>query len=156
VNFNEPLDGSGLLVSNYYIQNPTTYIMVKLTEKPVFYNNDNIIVSLQLTNEQKSFIDSGYSLFVQGVCDGAKNSLTGQIVPNSTFVTYDSANNKPRVVKIEAIDRSTLAVTFNQQLKRVDIGAFMLNTSAPSSITTRVNSEGNTVVTLGVRLGRSF
>lgn len=155
VYFNEALDESSVLISNYCIQNPTNNIMSRLTEKPVFFNG-NSIVRLPLTYEQKKLIESGYHLVVSDVCDAAKNSLPGQVILNSKMLGYNSADNKPRIIKLEAVDNRTLVITFNQYLKRVDRSAFMLNAESPADIKVSVNDEGSTVVTLTTASSREF
>lgn len=155
VYFNEALDEASLSISNYCIHNPTNNLMSRLTEKPVFFNG-NTIVRLSLTNEQKNLIESEYHLVVSDVRDIAKNSLPGQVISNSKMLGYNSTDNKPRIVKLEAVDKSTLVITFNQYLKRVDKSVFILNGETPSDMKVLVNDEGNTVVTLKAISSREF
>jgi ribosomal protein S16 len=153
--FNEDVGEAALNAQNYSIQNPQNQIMTRLTETPSFYNG-NRIVRLSLTNEQRALIDSGYNVFVSNVQDGTGNVLAGQIVLNSSIGSFDSSDNRPGVLSLVAVDKNTMAVTFNQKLTRVDEGVFILNGAVPASMNLTVNSEGNTVATLKAAVGHEF
>lgn len=150
--FNEPVGNGALSIQNYSIQSPQSYMMTRLTEAPSFYNG-NKVVKLPLTNEQKALIDSGYNVFVSNVQDLGGNVLAGQIVLNTNIGTFDSNDNRPKIISIEATDKKTLVVTFNQSLIKVDDSAFTINGAFPASMNLSTNKDGNTVVTLKTASG---
>lgn len=147
VSFNEAVNQTALNIENYYIQNPVSSLMVKLTEKPVYYN-DNRIIRIPLTDEQRNLIYSGYDVFIRDVQDLNNNKLVGQIIKNSKIADFDSNDNRPQITKLEAISKNQLRITFNQSLKTVDKDAFLLNGRQPKACTLTSNTEGNSIVTL--------
>lgn len=153
--FTEPVNNTAIDISNYYLQNPSSGMMVKLTEKPSALD-ENKTIRLPLTGEQKELVNQGYNLFVSGIQDVYKNPLPGQIVQNSKLVTFDSSENKPKIVKLEAVDKKTLVVTFDQSLKRVDMNAILLNGASPAAMELGINDDGNTIVTLTAMSDREF
>lgn len=153
--FNEALDESSLTISNYAMQNPTSYIMSKLSGKPEFVSGSSV-VRVPITDEEKKMIESGYHVFVSDICDLEKNVLLGQVVINSNIKGYNSSDNKPKVERIEAVDKRTVEITFNQYLTRIDKESFMVNGEAPVNMRLSINDEGNTVVTLTASGEREF
>jgi hypothetical protein len=155
ISFNESVNQTALNIDNYYIQNPTTSLMTKLTEKPVFYEGSKFI-RLPLTDTQKNFINNGYNLFVNDVQDLYNNKLVGQVVRNANIANFDSNDNRPKIIKLEAISKDQLRITFDQYLKTVDNDGFLLNGMVPKSCDLTTNSEGNSIVTLVTEDDRLF
>lgn len=155
ISFTEQVNETALDISNYYLQNPSSGLMVKLTEKPSTID-ENKTIRLPLTDEQKDLINKGYNLFVSDVQDTYKNPLLGQIVQNSNIAAFDSNENRPKIIKLDVIDKKTLMITFDQYIKRVDMNVFLLNGSAPAEMSVSLNDEGNTVVSLTTAAGREF
>lgn len=145
--FNEAVNETSLDVQNYYIQNPSNNFMVRLTEKPVFYEG-NKVIRIPLTDEEKNLINSGYDLFVRDIKDLFNNKLVGQIIRNANITSFDSNDNRPMITKLEAISKNELRITFNQELKIVDKNALLLNGKIPKSYSLATNNEGNSIVTL--------
>lgn len=150
--FNESLNNTALDISKYYLQNPSDGTMKKLTKTPSFENSDRM-VKIDLTDDEKKYVESGYNLFVKDVEDKYNNILPGQIILNSNFITFGSTDSKPQVVKIEATSRTTVNITFDQYLKYVDAGAFKVNGTAVAGMSVSTNDDGNTVVTLTAASG---
>lgn len=155
VSFNESVNQTALDTENYYIQNPLNNLMIKLTEKPVYYDG-NKIIRIPLTDAQKALITSGYDLFVRDVMDLYENKLTGQIIRNSNIANFDSNENRPKIIKLEAISKNQLRITFDQYLKTVDNNAFLLNGILPRTYALSTNNEGNSIVTLITEEDRPF
>lgn len=147
VSFSEAVNQTALNIENYYIQNPASSLMTKLSEKPVYYNDNNII-RIPLTDEQKNLINSGYDVFIRDVQDSYGNKLVGQLIKNSKITDFDSNDNRPKITKLEAVSKNQLNITFDQSLKTVDKDAFLLNGRQPKACTQASNSEGNSIVTL--------
>lgn len=145
--FNEAVNDTALDIANYYIQNPMSYTMTGLTEKPVFYEGKKI-VRISLSDKEKSLINSGYDMFVRDVEDLYGNKLLGQTIKNTNIISFDSNDNRPKIIRLEAISKNELKITFNQILKVVDKSAFMLNGKAPKIYSLAEDSEGNSVITL--------
>lgn len=155
VYFSEDLDAAKLGSFGFSIQSPTNYIMTKLTGKAEFTNRKNI-VRVFVTPDERNKLNSGYSLFVSDIYDESGNVLEGQVIPYANISNYNAADNKPAIVKIEAVDSQNLVVTFNQYLTRVDANAFLVNGYEPAAMDMSINDEGNTVVKLRVQVGREF
>ncbi|SKA76664.1 Ig-like domain (group 4) [Caloramator quimbayensis] len=150
--FSEGVNNTALDASNYYLQNAADGSMRKITKNPIFEDGDKII-KISLTDYEKSLIDAGYNLFVKDVEDSTKNAIVGQILLNSSFTAFNSQESKPKVIKIEAISKNTVVVTFDQYLKYVDDSAFKVNGAQVLSMDVSLNSEGKTVVTLTSNYG---
>ncbi len=155
VYFNESLNIQGIESFGFSLQNPTTNIMERLTQKPDFSSRDSIIV-IPLTNEERDKINSGYNVFVSDIQDKSKNLLEGQIIINSQITSFNSIDNRPKVEKIEALNNRKLVVTFDQYLSTVYEAAFQINGSYCENVELSTNDKGNTVVTLTTQEGKGF
>ncbi|MCX7883899.1 MAG: Ig-like domain-containing protein [Caloramator sp.] len=145
--FSKGVNNTALESSNYYLQNPADGNMRKITKNPSFEDGDKI-VKISLTDDEKALIDAGYNLFVKDVEDSSKNAIVGQIIQNKSFIAFNSQDSKPKVLKIEALSKNTVVITFDQYLKYVDQGVFKVNGANVSAMDVSLNSEGKTVVTL--------
>lgn len=153
--FNEALNIQEVDSFKIYIQDPVNNIMTSLTQKPQFHDR-NSILKVEMTKDETDKINTGYNLIVSNIKDTSKNVLEGQTIINSQITNYNSADNKPKVVKIEATDKNKVIVTFNQYLKRIDEAAFLINEVFPQDVKVAINKDGNTEVTLTPQNGKEF
>lgn len=153
--FNEALNIQEVESFKLYIQDPVNNIMTSLTQRPLFHDR-NSILKVEMTKDEMNKINAGYNLIVSNIKDTSKNVLEGQTILNSQITNYNSDDNKPKVVKIEAVDKNNVIVTFNQYLKRIDEAAFLVNGEFPQDVKISINKYGNTEVTLTPQNGKEF
>jgi hypothetical protein len=142
--FNEELNDTALVSTNYYIVDDAN-AYTKLSEEAAFFTNSKI-VKIALTDAQEAKLaDNDDKVFITGVEDAAGNeievNLSGNYVALATLV--------PAMDTVEATSTTTIVITYEQELGSVDKDAFAITGGLTvASMSVALNDDGVTVVTL--------